>query len=396
MSRNLAMLTVDEMLSESKTAAAERAQTEFDRQAGSFADRLVLFGLGQLGRSALAELCRHGVKPLALSDNNPKLWHQRLQDIEILPPAEAAERFGDNAAFIPAIWNMGHRQRETRDQLTSLGCSCIVNFGYLFWKYPEKLLPHYALDLPQHVLEESEQVRKAFELLADDRSRDEYAAQLRWRLHLDFDGLFPPVAGIQYFPRDVFSFSDNECFVDCGAYNGDTVISFLEEYHNKFDRIIALEPDPINYAAIQEYVDSLDGDIRGKIVLKPVAAADKRGTLSFEASGNSSSSSSSAGNVMVDCEPLDGLLANDHPTYVKMDIEGAELDALRGASHLIRRDLPLLAISAYHRQNHLWQVPLTIQSSCKGYSFFLRPHVADTWDLVCYAVPDNRLASQGA
>jgi hypothetical protein len=74
-----------------------------------------------------------------------------------------------------------------------------------------------------------------------------------------------------------------------------------------------------------------------------------------------------------------------------MDIEGAELDALQGAQRLIRRYKPLVALSAYHLQDHLWQIPLFLQSLFDRYRFFLRPHRIEVWDLVCYAVPEDRL-----
>jgi len=74
-----------------------------------------------------------------------------------------------------------------------------------------------------------------------------------------------------------------------------------------------------------------------------------------------------------------------------MDIEGAELDALKGARQLIAEHRPVLAICAYHLQSHLWQVPLLIQSISDSYRFFLRQQASDGWDLVCYAIPVERL-----
>jgi hypothetical protein len=74
-----------------------------------------------------------------------------------------------------------------------------------------------------------------------------------------------------------------------------------------------------------------------------------------------------------------------------MDIEGAEMGAIEGAQDLIRRSQPLLAICVYHTPTDLWQIPLKIHQLAPQHSLFLRPHVADGWDLVCYAVPPERL-----
>jgi hypothetical protein len=73
-----------------------------------------------------------------------------------------------------------------------------------------------------------------------------------------------------------------------------------------------------------------------------------------------------------------------------MDIEGSEMDALAGASRIIREQGPLLAICVYHKQDDLWKIPLLIHSLNPEYRFFLRPHKLEVWDLVCYAVPKAR------
>ncbi|MDQ6831002.1 MAG: FkbM family methyltransferase, partial [Gemmatimonadota bacterium] len=71
------------------------------------------------------------------------------------------------------------------------------------------------------------------------------------------------------------------------------------------------------------------------------------------------------------------------------------LDALAGAEQLIRREKPVLAVSAYHAQDHLWRVPLVMHAMNDGYRLFLRPHNEQGWDLVCYAVPEERTARPG-
>jgi hypothetical protein len=74
-----------------------------------------------------------------------------------------------------------------------------------------------------------------------------------------------------------------------------------------------------------------------------------------------------------------------------MDIEGAEIDALNGASEAIKRFRPILAICVYHKPDHLWKVPLLISTYSDDYSLFLRPHDEEGWELVLYAVPPERL-----
>jgi hypothetical protein len=100
---------------------------------------------------------------------------------------------------------------------------------------------------------------------------------------------------------------------------------------------------------------------------------------------------SETGTIEINCAPLDEILADSSPTYIKMDIEGAELSALLGAKQVIQEFKPVLAISVYHQQNHLWRIPMIVRSFCDQYSFFLRPHNEEAWDLILYAIPHDRL-----
>jgi hypothetical protein len=88
---------------------------------------------------------------------------------------------------------------------------------------------------------------------------------------------------------------------------------------------------------------------------------------------------------------LDESLQGETPTIVKFDIEGAEPEALAGGRRTIQCRMPVLAISSYHLQNHLWQLPLSVAAMSGDYRYFLRPHGFEGWDLVCYAVPGGRL-----
>jgi FkbM family methyltransferase len=256
-------------------------------------------------------------------------------------------------------------------------------------------LPYYCLDLPQHICREAERVRAAFGLWADEPSRREYLAQLRWRLHLDFDGLASPVTYRQYFPPDLFAWAADEVFVDCGAYDGDTLKDFLRLRGDRFVAVVALEPDPASFRKLSAYVETLPVSMGSRIRLVRAAAAAHPGTLRFNATGQAGAGLSPAGALDVEGLPLDEILADNPPTYIKMDIEGAEVDALLGARHCIQRHSPVLAICVYHKQQHLWQIPLLLHDLGPDYRFFLRPHNEEGWDLICYAVPASRLLARG-
>jgi hypothetical protein len=95
--------------------------------------------------------------------------------------------------------------------------------------------------------------------------------------------------------------------------------------------------------------------------------------------------------ISVECRRLDDISWPLTPTYVKMDIEGAEPQALVGATGLLRRHHPILAVCTYHRSEHLWQIPNLIRSIAPEYNLFLRRYAEECWEGVCYAIPNHRL-----
>ena len=380
------------MLAESVDAARGREHRAFTALAGRADGSIVLFGAGGLGRRCLDGLRRYGVEPLAFADNNPRLWGTEIQGVRVLSPADAISRFGKTTAFVITIWGArgADRMADRVLALEALGCQTVIPFGFLAWRYPDGVLPHYGVDLPHKVLEQSDEVVKAFDLWADDQSLREFIAQLRWRLFFDFDGMAAPQVETIYFPPDLVQLTPGERFVDCGAFDGDTLREFLTVSKGSFETYTAFEPDPGNFARLSESVDRLPGAVRTRIELKRAATARQDGTLRFS-SGAGPSSHVGEGDMEVDAVALDRYLGNGPVTFIKMDIESAEPEALEGARRHIRDDMPILAVSCYHLQDHLWSIPLLIHAINPGYAFYLRPHDLEGWDLVCYAIPRSRL-----
>ena len=94
---------------------------------------------------------------------------------------------------------------------------------------------------------------------------------------------------------------------------------------------------------------------------------------------------------MVPSFPISELLNPDtRITFIKMDIEGAEFDALRGARAAIERHRPVLAVCVYHQQDDLWRLPLLMKEMVPDYRMYLRCHEGDGWQTVAYAVPPER------
>jgi FkbM family methyltransferase len=370
-------------------------RTEFDRLSAGRA--IVLMGAGNLGRRALAGLRRHGVEPLAFADNAPARQGTSYEGVRILSPAAAARELGGSAAFVVTIWgaNSPHRFADSRRQLEALGCDVVVPFPPLLWKYADALLPFYLQDLPSRLTAQRDDVLRAFDLWDDEASQSEYVAQVRFRARGDLDGLAHPAAHPQYFPPDLFVWSDEEWVVDGGAYDGDSIRTLVSLHGDRFGHVLALEPDPRNFARLEATVAELPPQTGRRIDCRQVAIGSERRTLHLDATGTASSATRAhgeEGSIAVQAATIDDLTADARPTLIKLDIEGFEIEALRGARRTIERMAPVLAVCVYHAQDHLWRIPLLIREWRPDAALFLRPHNEEGWDLVCYAVPRARLS----
>jgi FkbM family methyltransferase len=180
-------------------------------------------------------------------------------------------------------------------------------------------------------------------------------------------------------------------FVDGGAWRGDTIRKFLARQGPAFRRMHAFEPDPHNFRELTASLSTLAPDLGAKIAAYRCALGARPGPVRFQAHGSAGSRVGSEGSAEVECVTLDAQLRDETPTYLKLDVEGAEADALAGGQEVIRRARPIVAVSVYHRPADLWELPLYLHSLYAGYRFYLRTHDHDGTEVVCYALPPQRL-----
>jgi FkbM family methyltransferase len=369
-------------------AVVAQQREQWPRAAGAKGSQIVVFGAGTLGRYVLEGLARAGVRPSAIADNASDRHGTQIDGIDVLSPEQAAARYGDRATFVISTFNTSG----PRAQLSALGVTA-VPYAWLFAHLPGAMLPYYCLDHPRTVFDETAAIRRAFALMAGEDDRAAFVRQLRSRLFLDFDCPLPQTARMrqtEYFPPDVYRLLPDEVLVDCGAFDGDTVRRFLELRGDAFRRVYACEPDPANRARFEAWTATLPAARREKIRVEAVAVGAARGRARFAATGTVFAGVDAAGGFEVDIVPIDELTAGAPPTLIKMDVEGAELEALDGARRTVAGTPPVLAVCIYHRCDHLWQVPLRIAAMTEGYRFHLRAHAEDCWDACCYAVPQDR------
>jgi len=321
---------------------------------------------------------------LAFIDDTPAKQGHLVDGLEVIALTDAVARH-PGAAVVVTMLNQHTNFRAARRVVERHGREAL-SFAALAWSYPETFLPWLALDLPQRILAAAAEIRAAFDLLADEESRRQLVQHLAFRLRCDYAAL-PEALPRQYFPIDILPrLPDDTTFVDCGAFDGDTVRAFLAHQGGRFERVHALEPDPASCRRLRSFVDGLDAAVGSKIEVVNAAVGAHRERRRFSATGDEAAAFSSDGSVDVEVLPLLELVDPSARLYIKMDIEGAEAEALAGAAPLIRRSRPTLAISVYHRPGDLWQLPLYLNSLSSDYRLFLRTHGEDGTDIVCYAL----------
>ena len=187
---------------------------------------------------------------------------------------------------------------------------------------------------------------------------------------------------LQYF--DVFSPVDDEVVIDAGAYDGTTAVQFLEWGKGKVKKVYSFEFDPVNAAKCEEnlkpYAD--------KVTIINKGTWNKDEMIYTNATGGVGSSVSLTGNTAVYLTSIDNVVKDERVTFIKMDVEGAELKSLEGARNTIIKHHPRLAICVYHKMSDLYEIPGYILSLVPEYKFLLRHYCSCNFETVLYAYCD--------
>ncbi|MGN6390301.1 MAG: FkbM family methyltransferase [Burkholderiaceae bacterium] len=225
--------------------------------------------------------------------------------------------------------------------------------------------------------------------LVDDYSRDTLYRVLlshltcnpEWSLHAA-----RPYCTL-YFRSGLWSPGSSERFLDCGASLGESTSALIDAADGRFEQIWMVEPDRYNVETLQTFLRGFDGSTqRERISLHACAVGERDEAMPFAHQGGHGGQL--LGGQDGDTVPVRRIddLVDAAPTLIKMDIEGAELSALRGAAGCIAQAKPTLAISAYHRGNDLIDLSSFVLSLRPDYRIGLRHHTEERWDtcLYCY------------
>ncbi|MBH0189940.1 MAG: FkbM family methyltransferase [Nitrospira sp.] len=228
---------------------------------------------------------------------------------------------------------------------------------------------------------------------SDDLSRAHHLQFIAWhRLRQDWIFNDAPIdLERRYFIPEVVSIlRDQEVFVDVGAHKGEIAKVFRETVNNRFAEILMFEPDARNADVIKAGLQSLPEYVRRRHRLLPQALCRQTGKQPFFSQLGYGSQLCWFGHDMVEVTALDD--TDIAPSYLKLHLEGHELDALQGAEKTIRRHRPIISVTTYHSEAGLWQLPSWLMATLMDYRFYLRLHSWCGTGAVMYCLPNERSA----
>lgn len=229
-------------------------------------------------------------------------------------------------------------------------------------------------------------IQEVYNLLEDARSKEVYLKCLTKRCN-NIEFYQDIYSDHQYFTSEFITIEPNEVFIDGGGFNGDTAINFNALTRGTYKHIYSFEPDQTLFAKLKATAEKLE---RVTPINKGLFSETK--TIRFSLTPERGSSKVLGEDELTYdptdyLEVVDGDSLNLEPTFIKMDIEGSELAALKGFKNTILKYRPKMAICIYHRIEDFWDIPLYIHETFPNYTLHVRHHNLDMTETVLYAIP---------
>jgi FkbM family methyltransferase len=342
-----------------------------------------IFGAGSFGRAVAEALSEAGFIVAGFVQSSPS--DAMLDGRPVFGWDEVARR----AAAVQIVLGIFNRE-VPYDRLVTLAQAAGFSRVHMPWEIyalvGDRLGWRYWLSAPSSLRQLELRLCDIEGQLADEISRNAFRRIVRFRLGEDLAWSSFRHPEEQYF--NAITLADPQllhgAYVDCGAYDGDTYLRYREVAPTS-GRAFLLEPDPGNFRRLVERTEAFGNNVQ----CLPIAAAAQRATLRFASSSGEASAIDPSGSVSVEAVPLDQLLVGERVGFLKLDVEGAEKDALHGAKDILATSRPVIAMSLYHRPEDLCELPEVLFGFCEDYSFYVRQHYFNSFDCVLYGIPNR-------
>lgn len=340
----------------------------------SFSAGVAIYGAGFVGTWAYRYLQALGAKVIYFIDRDPAKQGSQINGVSIVAP-ESEQAASVKTLFIAAR----HAVHEVATKMSAPGRLTMSVDGYFVIRNYTRL------------------AALRDELFHDEQSTNTFNALLVAMLTGTTQHCRAVMVKDMYFCLPEFSGSFDEIFVDAGAFVGDTVERFIWENLGTFRHIYAFEPGKRQFAAMRQRLDRLAGEWafnQDAVSLINAGLGLERGRMvcTFENDfplrhglATITNNTGTSGDNFSDVFSLDDYLDGRKVTLLKADVEGMEMDLLRGARETILLHRPKLAICVYHYPSDLYEVAEYIRDLVPEYRFSLRQHAPIFGDFVLYA-----------
>ena len=333
---------------------------------------IVLYGMGDGADKILRVFADKGIRAAAVFASDEFVRGHSFAGFRVKTLSEVVREFGTDIVIVLSFASQRPevlaRFYELDAQFSLVAPDVPVAGGGLF-------------DL-DYVRAHADDLGRAYDSLADAQSRQVFADIVNFKVSGKIAYLRHCESGKDAVFRDILKPHAHEHFADLGAYNGDTIRELLSYTGGAYDSITALEPDGRNFKKLSRYAaEQLSGGVR----LVQAGGWSEDTVLTFAAKAGRNSALAGQG-VPTRMRALDRVLDSAPCTLLKLDVEGAEREALLGARQTIRTWRPRLNLACYHRNEDLFALPALVRALCPDYRLYLRHHpYVPAWDVNLYA-----------
>lgn len=344
-----------------------------------FKKPVILFGAAILSSHFIKFFQEMGTQILYLSDNDKNKIGKELHGLKIIDKKTIKKEFGNK---IQIIVSSVYYEEIIKD-LKNMGFNNVFSPLLFFTVYHKKfdlLVWNNNINI---IFKNKRKIKSVFLSLADQKSKKIFLGIIKFRLTFKTTILSHIIDNQnQYFDKNIIKLSPNEIFLDGGAYDGDTIKMFIKKSKNIFNKIYAFEPDDKSFILLNKYINTLSDE---RIRSFKIGLGKTKEKLHFTNEGNLQSKITDNGKILVRIFPIDNY-KNIHFSYIKLDIEGFEKQALLGAKNVIHKYKPKLAICSYHKIEDLWEVPYMIKKMNNKCKLYFRHYSNFLFETICYSV----------
>ncbi len=328
---------------------------------------ILIYGTGNGADKIINELEKNNISVSGVFASDGFVRERYFHNMKVLSLSQAEELFDD---FI-ALFSFGSNRPEVIDNIKSIA------------KKHEILAPEVPVcdgDIfnLEYAKTHAEELKTVYNLLCDDKSKKVFEKTTLFKLDGDINRLFSCESSEDEVFKNIIHLNNEPCFLDLGAYNGDTALDFAKRFPD-YSKIVALEPDAKNFKKLVANTKDL------KIECINSAVSDTNGFVGFE--DNHSRSSKIGGDKQIPSITVDSLLDEYKFDFINIDVEGLEYKTILGAEKTIKTIKPKMLVSCYHKSEDYFMLPLKILEFNPEYKVYMRhfPYVP-AWDTAFYFI----------